>query len=300
MTYKNYFKKENIDNDNDIRSRSASNGMETSIRKNYRNTPASISEDTDIGTDNPSVNKKQWIHRWISFKGKKKVVPLIMLVVIIGSAYGVYEKFFNLSDEERAQKELAAAVAAVGQLMMLPEGDEPVLAIVTDAEALIAQQLFFSGAINGDQLLLFPRSLKAVIYSPSRDKIINAGPIEQQPPAVVDKFQVPSSKSQINSNDQTQNIQNTLTVEVRNGTGRSGLAAQVAENLKAAGFDVVVVADAKDKNYAKTILAMNTKSAEKKKLATSLVAQLEAELMDKIPEGEKNTDADALIIIGGE
>lgn len=155
--------------------------MEISIRKNYRNTPASISEYTDVGTDNSSFNKKQWIHRWILFKGKKKVVPLIMLVFIIGSAYGVYEKFFNLYDEERAQKELATAIAAVGQLMILPEGDEPVLATVTDAEALIAQQAFFAGSIDGDHLLLFPRSLKAIIYSPSRNKIINAGPIEQSP-----------------------------------------------------------------------------------------------------------------------
>lgn len=235
---------------------------------------------------------------------KRKKLFVIAFVIIIAAGIGVYERYFDLTDAERAQKELAAAMFSVSKHMILPEGDDPVLATVTDAEALIKQQTFFAGAVNGDQLLLFPRSLKAVIYSPSRNRIINAGPIEQQPQpqtnTAAGNDQSPISNFQSISNDQNSNVQNTLTVEVRNGTGKGGLAAQAAETLRKAGFTIVTVADAKNKNYAKTILAMNTKSAEKKKLATSLVAQLEAELMDKIPDGEKNTDADVLIILGGE
>lgn len=157
--------------------------MEISIRKNYRNTPASMASDIDIDVElnNMQSRTRRWIFRWVSSRGKNKVISLVMLAVIVLGSYGVYEKFFNLSDEKRAQKELATAVAAAGQLMILPEGDEPVLATVTDAEALIAQQAFFAGSIDGDHLLLFPRSLKAIIYSPSRNKIINAGPIEQSP-----------------------------------------------------------------------------------------------------------------------
>lgn len=112
---------------------------------------------------------------------KRKKLFVIAFVIIIAAGYGVYEKYFNLTDAERAQKELKAAMSAVSKHMILPEGDEPVLATVTDAEALAKQQAFFTGAVNGDQLLLFPRNLKAVIFSPSRNKIINAGPIEQQP-----------------------------------------------------------------------------------------------------------------------
>lgn len=109
---------------------------------------------------------------------KRTLIALVILAALVLLA------FFALRSElpeEKAQKELAAAVVAVGELMILPEGDEPVLATVTDAEALTAQQAFFTGAIDGDQLLLFPKNLKAIIYSPSRNKIINAGPIEQSP-----------------------------------------------------------------------------------------------------------------------
>lgn len=111
---------------------------------------------------------------------KKRKIFITILTVSLSVGYIAYGKFFNLSDTEYIQNELAVAVSAVGELMILPEGDEPVLATVTDAETLIKQQAFFAGATDGDQLLLFPKNMKAVIYSPSRGKIINAGPIEQQ------------------------------------------------------------------------------------------------------------------------
>lgn len=108
--------------------------------------------------------------------------PRLALIafVIIAAIATAYFTLGNKTPEEKAQEELAVAVAAVGELMILPEGDEPVLATVTNAESLTKQQAFFSGSVNGDQLLLFPKNMKAVIYSPSRGKIINAGPIEQQ------------------------------------------------------------------------------------------------------------------------
>lgn len=139
--------------------------------------------------------KMNLIQHLLSFIQKKKVISIIILVVIAGSAYGIYEKFFNLSDAERAQKELTTAIAAVSKHMVLPEGDEPVLATVTDAETLATQQAFFAGVANGDQLLLFPRNVKAILYSPSRDKIVNVGPIQQDQVAAVGTSKATSTAS---------------------------------------------------------------------------------------------------------
>lgn len=248
----------------------------------------------------------QQIQRVSGLVLRRPRVALVILVIIVGLVVLAYTRFGGVSPEVQAQKELAAAVAAVGELMILPEGDEPVLATVTDAEALTAQQAFFSGSVNGDQLLLFPRSLKAVIYSPSRNKIINAGPIEQQPGAVVDKSQTTNPKSQTdstsspqaNSNDQNSNDLNTLTVEVRNGTDKVGYASQFADELRAnAGYAVVKVDDAGRKDYQNTVVFVRTSDASKQSKIEALVSTLEAVPVETLPDGEKNTSADILVIL---
>jgi len=126
------------------------------------------------------------------FRAPRRALVTVLavgLIVTIG-----YIAFGMQTPEQKAAKELAAATAAVGKLMILPDGDQPILATVTDAKTLIAQQAFFAGSINGDQLLLFPKSMKAVIWSPSRQLIVNVGPIQQTsaaiaPPAPVANIQ---------------------------------------------------------------------------------------------------------------
>lgn len=215
---------------------------------------------------------------------------LIALVIIVALAVLAYLALGTKSPEEQAREELAAAVAAVGQLMVLPEGDEPVLATVTDAETLTKQQAFFSGAVNGDQLLLFPKNLKAVIYSPSRNKIINAGPIEQS----VDTAGV---------NTQAQSVAPVpapaLTVEVRNGTGKTGYGAQFAGELGAnAGYTVVKVADAGKKDYQSTVVYVRTGDESNQSKVDALTTSLGVSATNSLPDGEKSTSADVLVILG--
>lgn len=215
---------------------------------------------------------------------------LIALVIIAALAVWAYFTLGNKTPEEKAQEELAAAIAAVGQLMILPEGDEPVLATVTDAEALIKQQAFFSGAVNGDQLLLFPKNLKAVIYSPSRGKIINAGPIEQQP----------VGDGEARTQTQSTAPADILTVEVRNGTGKTGYAAQFAKQLAGnAGYAVVKVADAGKKDYQNTVVYVHTGDESNQSKVDALTTSLGVAVTESLPDGEKSTSADVLVILGG-
>lgn len=233
---------------------------------------------------------------------------LIALIIIMALAVLAYVTLGNKTEEEHAQQELAAAIAAVGQLMILPEGDEPVLATITDATALTTQQAFFAGAIDGDQLLLFPRSLKAIIYSPSRDKIINAGPIEQSPTtngATAEQSSAGNQSGTIGvgaspSNTTATNLfVDALTVEVRNGTDRAGYAAQFAEELGANdGYKVVKVDDAGRKDYQSTIVFVHTDDEDKQFKASVLATSLGVLLVKSLLDGEKATSADMLIILG--
>lgn len=223
---------------------------------------------------------------WIFSRKPKRA--LAILVIFAALALLAFFALRSESPEEKAQKELAAAVAAVGELMILPEGDEPVLATVTDAKVLTAQQAFFSGSVNGDQLLLFPRSLKAIIYSPSRNKIINAGPIEQNPAPA-------PAKNQSSANGLEAGTQKVLTVEVRNGTETAGLAAGIAEKVAAvSGFAVASVSDASKKNFTKTIIMSTIADARVAELAKALNADVVETVADE------KSSADILIVVGAD
>ncbi len=96
----------------------------------------------------------------------------IIVVLLIG--YGIskaWSYFFAGSDAE-----LHAIVDDVEDLMLLPDDETPTLATVSDMHALEGQE-FFKNAQEGDKVLMYLRSRRAIIYRPSIDKIIEVGPI---------------------------------------------------------------------------------------------------------------------------
>jgi cytoskeletal protein RodZ len=78
---------------------------------------------------------------------------------------------------ERSQEERTAVILEeVGTLYELPEGETPTIATVQDIEKL-KDQPFFSGAQNGDQLIVFDESSTAILYRPSEKRLVKVGPI---------------------------------------------------------------------------------------------------------------------------
>ncbi len=277
--------------------------LKTRFSSSYANASADRQDENIEVDSNSSASYVAIARNILRFVFRTPKRSMLAIALIGALAVGGYYFFDKPTQEERARKELAAAVAAAGKLIILPQGDEPVLATVTDAATLTKQQAFFTGAVNGDQLLLFPRNLKAVIYSPSRKMIVNVGPIQQQPAVAAGDSQPPISNSRTNSNNQIPNDLNkkVLMVEIRNGTGKTGLAEQTAQEIGKNGkFNVINVADAQKKNYSKTTLYIKTEDAEKLLLASELASSIGATAISKIPAGEKSTDADALVILGGE
>ncbi len=269
--------------------------------KNYPNTTQISTEDAEHSPFEwrALLQKRNFLRKFIT---RRRVVAMVAIALIVLGGYGIYEKYFHLTSAEKAKKELAAAVAAVSKHIILPEGDEPVLATVVDAAALKAQQAFFSGSVNGDQLLLFPRNLKAVLWSPSRSVIVNVGPIQQQSPAAGgSQLQVAVPNNAADQTAPAALLPGVLSVEVRNGTGKTGYGATIAKQISANGnYSIIQVADAAAKNYAKTLIVDHATSPEKKALAISLAEALGAEVASTFPPGEKNTQADILVILGGK
>ncbi len=86
------------------------------------------------------------------------------------------------NSEADQRKDLERTLQKVSRIMVLPANEEPTLATVTDLSKL-KDQPFFANAQQGDKVLIYPRSLKAILYSPSKDKIIEVSSVNLPPQA---------------------------------------------------------------------------------------------------------------------
>ena len=75
-----------------------------------------------------------------------------------------------------SKKEISKITKDISKVMILPE-EEPSLFEIKDPDMLAKQQSFFVGAKVGDKLLVYALVGKAIIWSPSRNMIVNVGPI---------------------------------------------------------------------------------------------------------------------------
>ena len=64
----------------------------------------------------------------------------------------------------------------VGKLIVLPEGEQPTVATVSDAESL-REQPFFAQAKNGYKVLIYTNARKAILYDPLSNKIVDVAPL---------------------------------------------------------------------------------------------------------------------------
>jgi hypothetical protein len=102
--------------------------------------------------------------------------PVVAVIVIaglaVGTAFYFYDQYQILSGGE------AKAIAAkIGSFYEVPQ-ETPTVATVTDKSKLGTDQ-FFSGAENGDKILIFASAGKAILYRPSSGKIVMVAPVSQ-------------------------------------------------------------------------------------------------------------------------
>jgi hypothetical protein len=102
---------------------------------------------------------------------------ILFLLLLGGLIYSQYE-IYKLKDPSYQQKvSLAQAqfiIDKVSKLMIVPN-ENPQIVLVQDVEKLRSIQPFFKDAENGDNVLIY--SDIAIIYSPTKNKIVNVGPV---------------------------------------------------------------------------------------------------------------------------
>jgi hypothetical protein len=105
-------------------------------------------------------------------------VLAVLAVIALGAAVYFYAQLNQLRQNPQrvAQEEVKSLVTKVGKLIVLPEGEEPTVATVTDPN-LLKDQPFFANAKTGDKVLIYTNARKAVLYNPEENKIIEVAPV---------------------------------------------------------------------------------------------------------------------------
>lgn len=106
-------------------------------------------------------------------------ILIIALSILLVSALGVAAYFYIESRKDStddASREVEELVARVGRHIVLPEGETPTIATVSDPERL-KDQPFFANAKEGDKALIYTGARKAYLYDPVEDKLLEVAPL---------------------------------------------------------------------------------------------------------------------------
>ena len=116
--------------------------------------------------------------------GRENRVAVILSFLLACAVVISVVLYFRIPKNSEAdqRKDLERTLQRVSRIMVLPANEEPTLATVTDLSKL-KDQPFFANAQEGDKVLIYPRSLKAILYSPSKDKVIEVSSVNLPPQA---------------------------------------------------------------------------------------------------------------------
>lgn len=110
-------------------------------------------------------------------KGSNKFTLGVTVLLVIASASSFYfwSQYQGLKNNPQkvTEGEAKKIIDKIGQLTLLPKGEEPTVATITEPEKL-KDQAFFIRAEKGDKLLIYNKAGKAYLFRPSIGKIIDA------------------------------------------------------------------------------------------------------------------------------
>lgn len=141
----------------------------------------------DDNSMNISPDVKPWVftdyfERYLKNWGFNSVFfkPVLMALFLVsaGAAVYFYSQYsaIKVNPQKIAQDERAALLTQVSRLIVLPSGEDPTLATVSNIDVL-RSQAFFANARNGDRVLIYANAKKAILYDPDADKIVEVAPI---------------------------------------------------------------------------------------------------------------------------
>lgn len=225
------------------------------------------------------------------------VVLVILLFLSVGIAGYFYYQYKNVATVSGEVDEIASLKKTIGAMIELPEGEDPTLATVTDKEKL-AEQPFFQKAENGDKVLIYANTGRAILYRPSTGKIVDVTTVNVSTPTPTAPEAAVAPVTEPQAQITAQAVPSVVRVALLNGSTTVGVTNVKEKQLTTLYTNIAVVSkEAAVKNdYEQTVVVDVTGSHAELagKIATTLGGVVAA-----LPASETApTDADILVIVG--
>lgn len=221
------------------------------------------------------------------------VLSTLLFAALCAAGYFYYQ--YQKSPQVADAKEIVALKKTVGDFFMLPEGEEPTLATVTDKEKLVDQP-FFSRAENGDKVLIYSNAGRAVLYRPSTHKIVDVTSVNVSPSIKEAEQNAPATESAVPASLEEDAA---VTITLYNGSTKSGITTMVEQKIVAT-FPQATIAKkeaASQNTYKKTIVV--DPNGQHTDLARRLAELLGGSVAAK-PDAEVDAGTDLLVIVGSD
>lgn len=204
------------------------------------------------------------------------VIGVVALILIVGVVYWFLNKPLTVETSDGKVIEISAEderdIKALRKIYDLPKDAIPMMAKVTDPDALRAEQpVFFADAEKGDRVAVFADV--AVLYDPKIPKIKHIGPV--------------------NFDDS----KNKIPFAVYNGTDADIADEAFIKTINATFSDAIVVSNENAVgDYPKTLVVDLV--GDNPEIET--IAKLLGASVSKLPEGEKTPENTAVLVIVGQ
>lgn len=232
--------------------------------------------------------------------GKKITLPpriiliisgIILVVGLIASSVFFYFRY-KQEVSKNPNREISAIVATISEFMFLPN-ETPTLATITNVDEL-AENALFDRAENGDKVLIYSAAKKAILFRPSEDKVIEVLPIYST--AESSTLSPSPTPILLESKLVEKAVAEEVSIALYNGSSIVGITTK-AERALNSGFSnlKIVLKDTTQSRYEQNIVV--NLSGDNESLVNDLANEFDAQIID-LPEGEREPNADLLIIIG--
>lgn len=228
------------------------------------------------------------------------VFAIVVLIVVGGVSVGAvfafgyrFTKVLDLKNIDNPQ----ALVQAISKHIAVNLQESPSIATVQKPDVLRSQNAFFyRDAQEGDRVVVWTD--KVVLYSPSKDRLLSVLPVTaaQVPPQATMVIAPSPVSSPLAADAEKVSKVGQVTIDVRNGTGRSGLGSVAAQKLKQAGYTVLSPMDAHGVQ-SKTVL-YKSMNADLDKIMMEIRALVPSQIVTELPKGETAAKGDIVIILG--
>ncbi len=277
------------------------------MKKSARNKKETVVEKVEeavIEAVIPELKEQRKVKNFV--RNKPFILGVVIILAIFAGAGGLYAYLYFQKDaspsNQNAQltsEQIENLVNEVERLVVLPEGETPTVATVTDVEKLV-EQPFFKTAENGDKVLLYGSTKEAILYRPSIGKIIRIAPINSTDIATPSPSLAPETVVS-GTPTVTPSVQK-IKVAIFNSTKEAGLARKAGALLDKDKYEVVATSNAVGEYSQTTISKVSGSSVTESELKkiVGIMSSVKAQVKT-LPTGESvPTGAEVVVILGAD